>query len=692
MKATARVFLALAIAATLFVVTHPSAVRGSNPTIVCGATNPCITTHGYDDSRSNVNSAEAVFQADNFNFPGSVHLDSVNNLQGIVFAQPLYLAGVQAHPNADIVYVATEENVVYALFGASLSTTPLWSTALNQGTETAIPDNQLPGGGCGDISPEMGITGTPVIDKDSASAYPGVLYAVSSHYKVVNGTAVFSQRLNALSVFDGTQAYSIPPLDIATAYGGISNFQAEYQNQRAALALAHDLAGNPLIFVAWGGHCDHTPYTGKLGVFTVTTNSTTCSAQGQTSPCMIPVATFDAAGSSGGTSAQSGIWMGGSGPVIDDTTSYTNSISLYLSTGNGAVSSPYLNNMIAGSSLGQSVLQFMLSASQSGGPYILSPVGAYTANEYNILNCGSWANDAGFPCPTNRGLSCQHLLALPPPYASGSTYCSPGDMDLDAGGDILATPTGNILSQNDPSVVLSAGKEAFSTSSIRIIWGIKKPDTSAPCTSTQTIQCFGGVRLTPWAGGGPQPDTVGSRCGPAFWAGSQSSQENILYLAGSADTTLWAYNMITGGSFATNPVLGSYTFKNSNGVPVPLPYPGTCPIITWDAAGTSNPAGKAVLWLMSTGGYQTKINGVNQGATPVVVYAFPAVPANGAIGNPLWMDNTNGPGATKFSEPTIVNGHVYAAGESITNNNDYNTPGLCLLQTGTCYGAVVAWY
>jgi hypothetical protein len=72
--------------------------------------------------------------------------------------------------------------------------------------------------------------------------------------------------------------------------------------------------------------------------------------------------------------------------------------------------------------------------------------------------------------------------------------------------------------------------------------------------------------------------------------------------------------------------------------------------------------------------------------------------ASGSFGSaPLLSDNMHGPGAVKFTEPTVVNGHVYAAGESISNNNYNNKPGLCgtLLSQGNgagCYGAVTVWY
>ena len=53
------------------------------------------------------------------------------------------------------VFVATENDTIYAL--AADSGAVLWSTHVG----TPVPSSDLP---CGDISPTIGITGTPVVD------------------------------------------------------------------------------------------------------------------------------------------------------------------------------------------------------------------------------------------------------------------------------------------------------------------------------------------------------------------------------------------------------------------------------------------------------------------------------------------------------------------------------------------------
>lgn len=78
-------------------------------------------------------------------------------LDGNVYAEPLYVGG---H-----VFVATENNTVYAIDAASGA--PLWQTHLAD----PVSSGTLP---CGNIRPNVGVTGTPVIDPGA-----GVLYAAA---------------------------------------------------------------------------------------------------------------------------------------------------------------------------------------------------------------------------------------------------------------------------------------------------------------------------------------------------------------------------------------------------------------------------------------------------------------------------------------------------------------------------------
>lgn len=666
-----------------------------------------VTTQGYDNNRDNVNSNETGFLATKFSIPYHATGDenAANYLHGIVYAQPLFVANLPMDPTADVLYIATEENWIYALDGNHIGkATPIWADDFNTincvspctGGDTnfgPVPDASLSDNvGCTNIQPEVGITGTPVIDISSNSNIPDVIYAVSYH---LDTSGTVRQYLNVVSLIDGSRVGT--SIDIASQWSG---FKASAENQRAALALTHDSDGEPLIYIAWAGYCDNTQgttYSGKVGVFKATGSAPSVS--------LTLVHKFDDQAASG---SQGGIWMGGSGLVIDPAAPDGNGQGyVYTSTGNGSVTNPYNTPLFTSSNnLGMSILQLKL------GTGALAPVGAYTANEWSILNTGS------------NALCTSRLLTLPkywyPSPGYNPTFCSMGDFDLDAGGLILARAVGGILpGDNDNFVVLAGGKEGVIYDLDPSIMANTVPDTAAPCSqqygnphgSYQTIQCFAGVLLQNTVQNGfttQQPDSVGSRCSPAFWAGTSSYEEDYLYLAGSDDTNIWAYQMNLSSSPPTIPA-GSFNpkFLGKAGTPSgfgsgKFPYPGTCPVVTWNQNGISTPDKNAVLWIMGPvqGGTQSLAN--NTGAKPVVITAYAALPTSlKALTNLSWTDNTNGAGAVQFTEPTVANGHVYAAGESIVNNNfipqghSQGIPGLCgtvLIHGGGCYGEVTVWY
>jgi hypothetical protein len=115
-------------------------------------------------------------------------------------------------------------------------------------------------------------------------------------------------------------------------------------------------------------------------------------------------------------------------------------------------------------------------------------------------------------------------------------------------------------------------------------------------------------------------------------------------------------------------------------------------VVSWNQNGPGNPAQEAVLWIMgpASNGFQMLSN--NRGASPVVITAYAALPTKThTLAQLNWTDYQNGPGAVQFAEPTVVDGHVYAAGESISNNSYHGVQGLCNTVDG-CSGAVTVWY
>jgi hypothetical protein len=642
MRLSVRIAGMALLAIGLILVLPPATTRGSGN--VCGI--GCVTTHSYDNSRDNVNASETTLKASNLSL---THHYTRSDLTGVVYAQPLYVSQLQIGTTTyNALFVATEANHVYALDGDSSTLATVWDANLNfvnnmDTGDEAVPDAYLPGTpACTNIAPEVGIKGTPVIDVAGSSP---MLFAVSKHYN--KNTGVITQRLNALSI---TNASPLPAtLDIASTFSSVfpslPAFSAVNQNQRAGLALTHDAANNPLIYVAWGSHCDSGSYAGYVGLFKFSSGSFSL------------LAAFTTEGGVAGTlqGSQGGIWMSGSAAAIDDSGESSPSGDVYLSSGNGSFKASGL--------YGESVLR--LGYQGTAGTY-LNVKGFYTPNGWQILNSNQ---------------NCAATLNLPAPESG--TVCTSGDFDLGAGGVILARPAG-FNPNNENFVALAAGKEGiFYVNLPSKMAANSTADTVDPCTSGssgQTVQCLGAIFLPP-ACCSTQRD-YGNRGSAAFWAGNATYQQNVLYVMGSQDTLIRAYQMDNSSSGRTGAFLttlyGSATPQHldSGGK---IPYPGASPVVSWNSA--NGLASDAILWIVDATGFQNNTNG-NHAPTTVGLYAYTAVPSQTGTFTLKFTDTANGPGAVKFTVPTVVNGHVYVGGQ----------------QTGTycsmapCLGAIAAWH
>ena len=132
-------------------------------------------------------------------------------LEGSIWGEPLVYGST--------VYVATEANTVYALEASTGAVR--WEAHLG----TPVPSSELE---CGDISPTVGITSTPVIDPVT-----NTLYAVTDSW---NGTEASSihHSLVALDLSTGAMRPGFPVLIDPPLPAGAN---AAHQLQRAGLAL-----------------------------------------------------------------------------------------------------------------------------------------------------------------------------------------------------------------------------------------------------------------------------------------------------------------------------------------------------------------------------------------------------------------------------------------------------------------------
>lgn len=211
-------------------------------------------TYHNDSLRTGQNLTETVLSSANVN-PAQFGKLFSYPLDGISFASPLYVANVSI-PSAgshNVVYVATENDSVYAFDADGRSTAPLWNVTFLKSGVTTVPCADT--GECGDIPTQIGITGTPVIDPSS-----GTLYVVA---KTKEGTK-YVQRLHALDITTGAEKFGGPVVLQASvpgtgegASGGNLAFDPLRENQRPALLL-----NNGVVYIGFGSHGDNNPWHG----------------------------------------------------------------------------------------------------------------------------------------------------------------------------------------------------------------------------------------------------------------------------------------------------------------------------------------------------------------------------------------------------------------------------------------------
>jgi hypothetical protein len=260
-------------------------------TAALAAGQTAITTYHVDNNRTGWNSQETVLSPANVTSSTFGLLKTVK-LDDQVDAQPLFVPGVtitagHSQGRHDVVYVATENNTLYAL-DAEAGTVLLKP---NFGTPVAWPL------GCFNNAPSVGINSTPVIDLTSNTLYV-MIYTQDS-----TGPAY---RIHALDLGSLTDKVS-PQLVVASHTlidGSTFNFNATYQRQRPALLLSN---GN--IYAGFGSFCDIAANVSRGWLLGWSTGSLTPLPGNQV---------FDTQATSPYNFFLSSIWMSGYGPAVDD--------------------------------------------------------------------------------------------------------------------------------------------------------------------------------------------------------------------------------------------------------------------------------------------------------------------------------------------------------------------------------------
>jgi outer membrane protein assembly factor BamB len=258
-----------------------------------------VLTYKNDLSRSGQNLTESTLTVANVT-ASSFGLLRVLPVDGKVDAQPLYVSQLSVSGAMhSVVFAATENDSVYA-FDADTGSV-LWQVSLLAAGETVSDVRD-----CGQVSPEIGVTSTPVIDR-SAGAH-GTLFVVAMSKDAASN---YHQRLHALDLASGAELLGGPTEISATsptAAGGVAMFAAGQYAERAALLLS-----NGTVYTSWTSHCDIGPYFGWIIGYSESTLSQS--------------AVLNVAPNSGGGGPS--IWMSGGGPAADSEGN------IYLLTANG---------------------------------------------------------------------------------------------------------------------------------------------------------------------------------------------------------------------------------------------------------------------------------------------------------------------------------------------------------------------
>jgi len=290
--------------------------------ILMAQTKTSVTTYHNDNYRTGWNPKEsqltpATVGSAAFGLLETVTLDDQVDTQPLVVPNQNITVGTNTHLR-QVVYVATESNTVYAIN----SNTGKVLLSQNFGPPVPFPL------GCNNNGPNVGIDGTPVIDRPTNTMY------VITYTDESNGPVY---RIHALDLSTLTDKVVPPPVITAShtlTDGRVFQFNATYQRQRPGLLLAN---GN--VYAGFGSFCDFSANLSRGWLLGWQTNTLTPLASNRL---------LDTLASSPDDFFLSSIWMSGFGIAAGSTGD------LFFVTGNSDYSGTTYNGV---SNLAESVVR-----------------------------------------------------------------------------------------------------------------------------------------------------------------------------------------------------------------------------------------------------------------------------------------------------------------------------------------------
>ncbi|HEV8067501.1 MAG TPA: fibronectin type III domain-containing protein [Planctomycetaceae bacterium] len=390
------------------VTTYHQAIPGTSPASTIGA---------------GVNSNETILTPANVNSTSFGKLFSTT-VDGQVYAEPLYMENVAITTGANqgthnVVFVATEHDSLYAI--DANTGTILWQDALltpeHGGTVTSVPNSAV---GSSDVSPEIGITATPVIDPTT-----NTIFVENKTQEVASDGTHFEHHLYAINIGSGAITKEVLIADSigdtvvsgpsvagtgAGSSGGVVKFDALRQMDRPGLTLVN---GN--IYLAYASHGDNGPYHGWILGYSESTLALT--------------AVFNA----NPNGSDDGIWQ--SGGTLDYETVNGNTF-LYFETGNGTFDTT-------------------LTPSPFNSSLMIPNKGDYGDTFVKVEIDGSTPASGSLNATNNINGWGMHVTDYFTPLNEGNL--SGGDTDLGSGAPLLLPASAG--SAAHPNLMVGSGKE-----------------------------------------------------------------------------------------------------------------------------------------------------------------------------------------------------------------------------------------
>ena len=359
---------------------------------------PFVLTYHNDALRDGVNAREYALKSSTVTTAtfGKIFACPVD---GAVYTQPLWFKALSIGGGVhNVIFVATQHDSAYAFDADASPCVTYWHVnlldTLHGGTtgEKSVTWNDV--GACyGDIYPEVGVTGTPVIDPSTKTIYMVSASesnpSNSGHCSGSSGN--FYHRLHALDLFTGSEKFNAPVTIAASvpgtgdgSSGGVVSFNSQLHHQRSGLAF---IGGK--VYVPFSAHEDAIPYHGWVIVY-------------KASNVQQQLAVFNTT-PNGLNGADGGIWGGGGAPAIDS------GGDVYVSTGNGVFDEapPPPNN-----DYGDSLLRLHFFNGSTANGVNLSIAGWFTP--YDQAQLAKYDTDLGSGAtvlfPNQTGSGPQHLL------------------------------------------------------------------------------------------------------------------------------------------------------------------------------------------------------------------------------------------------------------------------------------------